>query len=623
VRIDARGGPAAPTDTFVSMRVGDVQKQSRFSDTRTYRFPKPSKGRDNFGRIEVFKRIGHMTVKFDDLVDGLKDVDVPCEFPGLHKLSMRLSVTGADMSGSLPQLQTKGGAKFKERKDAAQRYLDDHNLEDMLADAMKELIHTKPRDPHEFLSSHILKRSRRAPETKLPPMQPSKHAAAPELVPLPPRQRSRPNTRDKKLPPLPQSEKAAPVPLPLAQKVTPVPPVQPPENLVSAVAPQPLDNFSEYYKENFSSGAPPQLYSRFPPAVRKSMAPRVDLTDFKSYYKDNFPAAGGLQALYSKFASVPKHTQNHEPTIAVTAVNYYADNFGGTPYSGLHGLHSKFSAYNEAKANASAAAAPGNDFEAIASVGTWLAPRRPQLWQPFVLAEMPDPLPLQGERFKALPSVATWYSRPRVKTSPSSPSPAMAPQRKVEAKSDSFAMKPSVGSWLAARPKGVVVLCKPGGQESSGGAGVSSLANFSAYYKSNFLAVAMPSSVYSKFKPVAGPSKAIATQPSAANGQIGFKRLPSVGSWLALKPFPQEEPERPWTMRPSVGTWLSTRPPQQEEEEDRPLGRSMIERRGSELEKMSKEEVLTVVFSEIASKDREIEDLKAKLAKLELEIGGI
>mmetsp|Transcript_122101 Transcript_122101/g.390516 ORF Transcript_122101/g.390516 Transcript_122101/m.390516 type:complete len:233 (+) Transcript_122101:135-833(+) len=160
VQVDAFGD--APPDTFLALRIGDVQKQSRFSDSRTFKFPKGAPNGFNFGRVEVFKRIGHLTVRLDDLEGGAKDVEVPCDYPGTRQVSMRLAVRGGQLD-HLPGLDAKSGAKFKQRQDTAQRYLEEHKLEELLADAMKHLIHKKPHNPHQFLSKFILQRSSTPP----------------------------------------------------------------------------------------------------------------------------------------------------------------------------------------------------------------------------------------------------------------------------------------------------------------------------------------------------------------------------------------------------------------------------------------------------------------------------
>merc|ERR1740139_1268395 len=96
VRINAvEGRPAPPEGTFVSMRIGDVQKQSRFIESRTYKFPDQAKEKQHFGRLEVFKRIGYMSVRLDG--KGREQaISIPCDFPGLSTLGLSLMARSRD-----------------------------------------------------------------------------------------------------------------------------------------------------------------------------------------------------------------------------------------------------------------------------------------------------------------------------------------------------------------------------------------------------------------------------------------------------------------------------------------------------------------------------------------------
>lgn len=156
VRLEPAEGkavPPMPQETFVSLRIGDVQKQSRLGAPRTYKFPDPGEGRRNFARIEVFKRVGHATVSFTG--DGdFQNLEVPCQLDGFNAIPMRLMVTGTNEQKLLDAAEKKGRAKV--RVDAAARYLAQHHLEELLADCMREVIFNKPDDPHAFLSQMIL-----------------------------------------------------------------------------------------------------------------------------------------------------------------------------------------------------------------------------------------------------------------------------------------------------------------------------------------------------------------------------------------------------------------------------------------------------------------------------------
>uniref|UniRef100_A0A7S1AQZ3 Uncharacterized protein n=1 Tax=Noctiluca scintillans TaxID=2966 RepID=A0A7S1AQZ3_NOCSC len=160
VRLEAAQPVGPESDTFVALRIGDVQKQSRFGKSKTYRFPDPGDERRFFGRVEVFRRIGTCTVSFDSMDGDLQDVDVRCSDPDFPKLHMKLSVRGS--TEGMPEKKS----TTKERMKAAQKYVADHHLEELLADAMREVIRNKPDNPKETLSNYILQK------TVLPPISP-------------------------------------------------------------------------------------------------------------------------------------------------------------------------------------------------------------------------------------------------------------------------------------------------------------------------------------------------------------------------------------------------------------------------------------------------------------------
>lgn len=151
VLLESADGHSSLKNTFVSMRIGDVQKQSRFSEPRKYVFPDPGESRQSFGRIEVFKRVGFTTVNFENFQGKPQNVEVPCDGPDDR---LRLKVQVNSNLKTDPQLEKVG--KTKARLDAATKYLQDHRLEEILADAMRDVIHDRPADPLQFLSSKLL-----------------------------------------------------------------------------------------------------------------------------------------------------------------------------------------------------------------------------------------------------------------------------------------------------------------------------------------------------------------------------------------------------------------------------------------------------------------------------------
>lgn len=164
-----------PSDIFVAMRVGDVQKQSRLVNSRSYRFPAPAGAASTpFGRIEVYRRIGATTMNLEDRRGVMRDIEVPCDDSGFTRLSMRVLVSKPDEPGAPKREKTPGGKaqRTKKRMDVAQQYLSQHRLEELIADAMREVLHHMPDNPHTFLSNFILRHT-------LPRLDGAVNAAAP------------------------------------------------------------------------------------------------------------------------------------------------------------------------------------------------------------------------------------------------------------------------------------------------------------------------------------------------------------------------------------------------------------------------------------------------------------
>jgi len=137
-------------DTFLSLRVGSSQKQGRLGATRVFKFSQDVQ--DPQARVEIFRRIGAATVALSSQTGKAHEVDVKCV--GAEQLRLRLAVNarGGDLA-STQELKTQ---RVKERADAAQTYIERHNLEGIMAEAMKEVIRTRPDVPHKFLADKIL-----------------------------------------------------------------------------------------------------------------------------------------------------------------------------------------------------------------------------------------------------------------------------------------------------------------------------------------------------------------------------------------------------------------------------------------------------------------------------------
>lgn len=130
-----------PTDCFVSVRVGEMQKFSKFAPSRTYKFK--DAGDRSFGKIELFRRIGGCTVNINPAVSGLREVNLG---------DVDFGVAVLDQNG-LPQPDSPSKKSEKDsEKAAAMEYLSRHHLEERLSEAMKEVLRERPDNPSKFMS---------------------------------------------------------------------------------------------------------------------------------------------------------------------------------------------------------------------------------------------------------------------------------------------------------------------------------------------------------------------------------------------------------------------------------------------------------------------------------------
>lgn len=294
IRIDSVEGQATPKDTFVSMRVGDYQKQSRFGSAKTYRFPQ-MEDEHRFARIEVFHRIGHLTVNLDNLPAN-EPVEVPVDLPELKLLPMKLAILSDTVEPKTDQKAKQ--QKAKNKVDAAQKYLAEHHVEEVIADAIREVIHEKPSDPHAFLSAQILKHAAKkqaemqAEMLELP--MTDNMVIANDLV-------------DHSAPKL--AAPLSPAEVPFRQYYN--------DHIRSLDAKQ-MENLYAKFATTPKAGLPPKSAA---PAAPAAPAPVVELLPFRNYYALNVRPlnSDAMQKLYSKFPSQPKPAPKQTQAVAAPA----------------------------------------------------------------------------------------------------------------------------------------------------------------------------------------------------------------------------------------------------------------------------------------------------------------
>jgi len=176
LRLDSVDDASMPSDCYVSVRVGDIQKLSRLSSTRVYRFPQASDKR--YGKIEVFRRIGACSVDVDPLNENLRNVSISCQEAGFGSLGLKIAVEADE--GTKKKSETTdpviAGKKPPTKVKEAKEYLSKHSLEVRLSEAMQAVLRERPEDPTAFLASKLLEhtKSEKRPPLEISSPQPQK-----------------------------------------------------------------------------------------------------------------------------------------------------------------------------------------------------------------------------------------------------------------------------------------------------------------------------------------------------------------------------------------------------------------------------------------------------------------
>lgn len=148
--MESIGEVAPPGDWFLAVRLGEVQKQARLVPLRIYRFPSISEG----GSLDLLRRVGTVPLQFAP--GKQQDIKLPCGDDAAAQFDFVVSYGNSGQPASSSS-STDCGKLVKEtaKADASRAYLQEHQLELMLAEAMREVMWHKPRNPRMFLSNYM------------------------------------------------------------------------------------------------------------------------------------------------------------------------------------------------------------------------------------------------------------------------------------------------------------------------------------------------------------------------------------------------------------------------------------------------------------------------------------
>jgi len=389
----------AASDTFVSVRVGDYQKLSRLAASRTYRFPQA--GDRQYGKIEVFKRIGATAVSIDPLSDDLRKVDVKCSDSSIGNLGFKVAV-GCDESSKkkMKTARAAEAAEAGEKAMMAKEYLSKHCLEVRLSEAMQALLRERPENPTQFLADKLLSSDGMGGTLIAGPLSPT---VSPKTAQAPGRDTS-------------ALAKKAP-----ASKWSP----------------------SKGPFQQMPAAAFMGMHGKFAgfKAARKKAAPVSNWSPSKGPFQQ-MPAAA-FTGIFGKFGG-SKEAQKK------TVVKWSPSKgpFQQMPEAAFTGIFGKFAGYKQAQKNTmvkwSPSKGPFQQMAAATFKGMWGKFKGFKAAEQKVLnAAPPNPT------FQFNPSVGTWIMKPKP-TKPEAPKPEVAALKPL------WLQAPSCGTWLA-KPQPVIV----------------------------------------------------------------------------------------------------------------------------------------------------------------------
>jgi hypothetical protein len=146
------------SDYYVSVRVGEVQKLSRVSPSRAYKFPASAVGQRKYGKIEIFKKVNSSAVGLTTSGNGddVQEVNMKLDDDSIVKFQVSVNAEGKP-TAKAPQEKQPATKEANPKVAAAKSYLEKHNLEMRLSEAMQAVLREKPEDPATFVSEMLAK----------------------------------------------------------------------------------------------------------------------------------------------------------------------------------------------------------------------------------------------------------------------------------------------------------------------------------------------------------------------------------------------------------------------------------------------------------------------------------
>lgn len=156
-------------DMYVAVRVGEVQKLSKVSASRAYKFTKSAIGERRFGKVDLFKRVGSASIGIKPDTDATQEIRINVD---ADSWGFRVLVGGTEA-----EVDKSAQKNISPKVNEAKAYLLEHNLEMRLSEAMQAVLREKPSDPAAFIAESLAKNAgqltRPAPPSQAPAPAPA------------------------------------------------------------------------------------------------------------------------------------------------------------------------------------------------------------------------------------------------------------------------------------------------------------------------------------------------------------------------------------------------------------------------------------------------------------------
>lgn len=157
IGLEAVGGGSLPKDLYVSLRVGEAQKFMKANADRSYKFPASAVAERKYAKLEMYRRVGVCSLGIEpERMQGTHEIAVPIDEGVKDVKEVRYKVNVNSVGGAPRVPETPSADKGLDgRVASAKAYLDQHQLEQRLAEAMMAVLRERPEDPGKFIAEKL------------------------------------------------------------------------------------------------------------------------------------------------------------------------------------------------------------------------------------------------------------------------------------------------------------------------------------------------------------------------------------------------------------------------------------------------------------------------------------